>query len=369
MKRILLAFAAISLISCADNKPQTGITGTAKGIEDGTKIFISTLGQNNQPVPVDTAVVQNEEFTLDLPKSDKQTINMLQLENQQGNLIFIGENAPLSFEIYKDSLRASQVEGGKHNELLKKYTNHIEDLGKEFNNLRNQFRAAENTQNPQVIADFRQKQQEVQDQSTEFRKELVKNNPGSLVSVMALSDMMNMRSLSNSETREMFNNLEPEIRNSMIGQQISSFLEKTSATEIGAKAPAFSGPTPEGEELALKDGLGKITLVDFWASWCKPCRIENPNIVRVYNKYHDKGLNIIGVSLDRSKDKWLEAIEADGLTWQHISHLQYWNDPIAKKYNVRSIPKAFLLDENGVIIATDLRGQALENKVAELLSE
>lgn len=369
MKRILLAITAISLISCAEDKSETGINGTAKGVEDGTKIFVSTLGQNNQPIPVDTAVVNNEGFSLDLPKSDKQTINMLQLEGLQGNVIFIGEDSPLRFEIYKDSLAASKVEGGKHNELLGQYTGHIDDVRKEFNNLRNQFSVTENNQDPQVIERFREQQQEIQDQSTEFRKELVKNNPGSVVAVMALSDMMNTRSLSSSETREMFNNLEPEIRNSMIGQQISSYLEKTSATEIGAKAPNFSGPTPDGGELALKEALGKITLVDFWASWCKPCRIENPNIVRVYNKYHDKGLNIIGVSLDKSKDKWLEAIEADGLTWQHISHLQFWNDPIAKQYNVRSIPKAFLLDENGVIIATDLRGQALEDKVAELLTE
>jgi thiol-disulfide isomerase/thioredoxin len=369
MKRILMAFVAISLISCAEEKSEKGVTGTAKGLVDGTKLFVSTLGENNQPMPVDTAVVTNGKFTLNMPESETQTINMLQIENRPGNLIFIGEQAPLEFEIYKDSLRSSNISGGKHNELLTKYTNHLEELGKEFNNMRNQLRASGNAQNPQSIAEFRKKQTAIQERSTEFRKELVKNNPGSLVSVMALSDMMNMRSLTSKETRELFQGLSEEMRNSAIGEQISARLEKASATQIGAKAPAFSGPTPDGEELALKDAMGKITLIDFWASWCKPCRRENPNIVRVYEKYHDKGLNIIGVSLDRSKAKWLEAIEADGLTWQHISHLRYWQDPIAQKYSVRSIPKAFLLDENGTIIAKDLRGQALEDKVAELLGE
>ena len=120
--------------------------------------------------------------------------------------------------------------------------------------------------------------------------------------------------------------------------------------------------------MALADVLGKVTLIDFWAAWCKPCRAENPNVVSVYNKYHDKGLNIIGVSLDRTADAWKKAIEDDGLRWNHVSHVAYFNDPIAKLYNVNAIPAAFLLDENGVIIAKNLRGPALEEKVAELLN-
>jgi thiol-disulfide isomerase/thioredoxin len=112
--------------------------------------------------------------------------------------------------------------------------------------------------------------------------------------------------------------------------------------------------------------LGKVTIVDFWAAWCKPCRAENPNVVQVYNKYHDKGLNILGVSLDRRAEDWTKAIEEDGLVWNHVSNIKYF-DEIAELYNVRAIPATFILDENGVIIAKDLRGPALENKISELL--
>jgi len=143
--------------------------------------------------------------------------------------------------------------------------------------------------------------------------------------------------------------------------------EKSKSTEVGAKAPEFTGPGVDGEQLALKDMLGKVTLVDFWAAWCRPCRAENPNVVAVYKKYHDKGLNIVGVSLDRKAEDWKKAIADDGLTWKHVSHVQYFNDPIAQMYNVDAIPAAFLLDENGVIVAKNLRGPALEAKVAELL--
>jgi thiol-disulfide isomerase/thioredoxin len=142
-----------------------------------------------------------------------------------------------------------------------------------------------------------------------------------------------------------------------------------SVSDIGAKAPEFSAPTPEGTELALNDALGKYTIIDFWASWCKPCRRENPNVVRVYEKYHDKGLNIISVSLDRQgqESRWKQAIADDKMDWYHVSNLMFWQDPIAKQYNVRSIPATFLLDENGTIIDKNLRGAALEVKIASLL--
>ena len=143
--------------------------------------------------------------------------------------------------------------------------------------------------------------------------------------------------------------------------------EKGKSTAIGATAPDFSGPTPEGKELSLKEAMGKVTIIDFWAAWCKPCRVENPNVVKIYNKYHSKGLNIIGVSLDRKEEDWKKAIADDNLSWNHISSLDYFNDAVAKLYNVEAIPATFILDENGVIIAKNLRGDELESKISELL--
>ena len=118
----------------------------------------------------------------------------------------------------------------------------------------------------------------------------------------------------------------------------------------------------------MSEILGKVTILDFWASWCRPCRLENPNFVKLYDKYHEKGLNIISVSLDREnqKSRWIKAIEKDNLSWYNVSNLKYWQDPVALMYNITSIPATFILDDKGTIISTRLRGSALEKKIDEL---
>jgi thiol-disulfide isomerase/thioredoxin len=137
----------------------------------------------------------------------------------------------------------------------------------------------------------------------------------------------------------------------------------------GGSAPDFSQSTPEGKPLSLSDFRGKVVLLDFWASWCGPCRRENPNVVKVYEKYKDKGFEILGISLDRDRDKWLAAIEADGLTWPHVSDLKGWQNEVAQLYGVRSIPHTVLVDADGSVIANKLRAEALEVKLAEIFGE
>lgn len=134
----------------------------------------------------------------------------------------------------------------------------------------------------------------------------------------------------------------------------------------GAPAPEISLNTPEGNVLKLSDLKGKYVLVDFWASWCKPCRRENPNVVKAYNKYKDKGFEILGVSLDRDRARWLQAIQADGLTWKHVSDLKYFQCEAAVDYGVSAIPFTVLVDKEGKIIAQNLRGPSLERKLEEL---
>jgi len=140
-----------------------------------------------------------------------------------------------------------------------------------------------------------------------------------------------------------------------------------SGPAVGTIAPAISAPTPEGKDVSLASLKGKYVLVDFWASWCGPCRAENPTVVAAYQKFKDKNFTILGVSLDQKKDKWQEAIAKDGLTWTHISDLAGWESIPARDYGIQSIPANFLVDPSGKIVARDLRGPALEAKLAELV--
>ncbi len=138
---------------------------------------------------------------------------------------------------------------------------------------------------------------------------------------------------------------------------------------VGKSAPDFELPTPDGQNIKLSSLKGKVVLIDFWASWCGPCRAENPNVVAMYNKYKGKNFEILGVSLDSKKDKWTEAIAKDKLTWKHVSDLNGWQSAAAKLYGIDGIPNTYLLDKNGVIAAKNLRGKELEAEVAKLVSQ
>lgn len=170
------------------------------------------------------------------------------------------------------------------------------------------------------------------------------------------------------EIAKIVENLNANFPNSDYVKPLVARLNEMKRLSVGSEAPEIMVSDPEGKQIALSSFRGKVVLIDFWASWCGPCRKENPNVVKVYQKYKDKGFEIFGVSLDKEKGAWLQAIAADKLTWKHGSELAFWNSSFVKTYSIDGIPKTVLVDKNGIIIAKDLRGSQLEQKLAEVLN-
>jgi len=198
-------------------------------------------------------------------------------------------------------------------------------------------------------------------------KDFLAKHPESVVSAFGtatLIDPVNDFAFADSMATLFTKNL-PE---SQYTKMLTERLQPYKATAIGTVAPDISLPTPDGGEKSLSSLRGKYVLIDFWASWCAPCRKENPNVVRMYNEYKGKGFEIFGVSLDQSEEKWLKAIADDKLTWPQVSDLKGWESAAAQKYNITAIPQTILLDKEGKIIAKGLRGADLEQKLATLLN-
>jgi peroxiredoxin len=195
---------------------------------------------------------------------------------------------------------------------------------------------------------------------------LVREQPASLGVINFLQNQSIDRDKFYDTYLQVAEKLKKEWPNSRHAREFIDMVEAMKITAIGQPAPEIALPNPDGEIVKLSSLRGNYVLVDFWAKWCGPCRAENPNIVRVYNKYKDHGFTVFGVSLDRNREDWLQAIRDDNLTWTHVSDLKYWQSEAARTYNINAIPFSILLDPNGVIIAKNLRGAALERKMAEI---
>ncbi|RPE12400.1 AhpC/TSA family protein [Chitinophaga lutea] len=269
-----------------------------------------------------------------------------------------------------DSMKFAKVKGGPVNADSKALQTALEPNEQKFKALDAEYYAKPEAErkDKDFIASLQEKGKGYFEERKAILKKFFETNNKSVVALNALKEYAG-GAPEYGDIQPLFAKLAPAVRDGKSGKAYAEQLERIKAVSIGAVAPAFTQNDPEGKPVSLASFRGKYVLIDFWASWCGPCRAENPHVVKAYNEYKDKNFTILGVSLDQpdAKDKWLKAIADDNLTWTQVSDLAFWDNAAAKLYAVRSIPQNFLIDPNGVIIGKNLRGEGLTKKLQEVI--
>ncbi|MFL0298816.1 TlpA family protein disulfide reductase [Aquirufa novilacunae] len=343
----------------------------AKTLIPGKKIYLEYVNEQGKVVKVDSATPSAEQKVSFKGQVKDQgafyLVNFFDTPKPQKVLVILegGETIDVEADGVND-------EEGKSNFTLKgdypnvKFMLELMAISKEMEKkVRkwNQEIQVDPKQEKRIQAEFTQ----AQAASTAKIKELIPQMGSHLVALWATNFLPAEKEMASLE--DIANRLAKARPNHPQVKQFVANLQRLQGVNEGAMAPEINLATPEGPNLALSSLRGKYVLIDFWASWCGPCRRENPNVVKTYAAYKDKGFEIYGVSLDQDREAWLKAIEKDQLVWKHVSDLKYWSSAGAQAYQVNSIPQTFLLDKEGRILAKGLRGAALDQYLAQLFKD
>jgi peroxiredoxin len=370
--------AAATTISTTDRPPtlsgQTAsysdssytLTGKIDGMDAGWVYLVHRQMEGSR---VDSVQVDKRGQFMFTGHADTPEFCLLGIYNRTGgkefHISFFLENGTIILTGNRDSMQNAVVAGTP---VQDEYRQYLAAVGSavDWASYRNAYRAAEAKKDKHRLDSLEAAAGKLTQQEQQFAANYTRAHPGSYVSVFELYSNFSYNP-DVAELQGLYNGLDISLRRSYFGQRLNETIAAALKTDIGKPAPDFTQADIHGKPVALSSFKGHYVLVDFWASWCGPCRAENPAVVKAYKKYHARGFSILGVSLDEKKDKWQEAIKKDGLDWMQVSDLKGWQNSVAELYGVKGIPMNYLLDQDGKIIAKGLRGEELEKKLAELV--
>ncbi|MEK0422893.1 MAG: hypothetical protein RLZ95_803 [Bacteroidota bacterium] len=357
MKKIT-GFVLLMISFVTLNAQGLKVTGELTNLPDNTEISLMD-GVTNQEVAKSTAM--SGKFTLS-GKTDNASIFLLSFNGVQQKIpLFIG-NDQINLKGDLKDINAIKFEGSLTHDVYMDYMAVITPLIEPYIK---SMQAAQIEKN-QLKKDSINKSSDVLSKIvTDNFKQLANKYNQSPVSTLFLIQFANMFPVIKDEMPAIYASFTGEAKKGPFAAMLDKTVAVAEVGKIGTVLPEFSQNDASGKSVSLSSLRGKYVLIDFWASWCGPCRAENPNVVKAFNAYKSKGFTVLGVSLDQDKAKWLEAIKKDGLAWTQVSDLKYWNNAVAQQFGIQSIPANFLIDPNGVVIGKDLRGEDLERALAK----
>jgi thiol-disulfide isomerase/thioredoxin len=364
IQHFILFTGIMTTVSCGEAASNAVISGKLNGAEAGTKMYLDLLGAANIVTLDSLVLTEDGKFEFN-PTLTEKSFYRLRCANDKGALLLLDSTERIQLEMDTDMVNIGYiVKGSKDSErmsVLSKVMHKSYYLKDSLNQL---YRQNYNQITEEMVNDMRTTMQNIEDEFRNDVRAFIQANAESLASLAAIEQL----DIDNDfATFEMVDkSLAEKYASSPYYQSFHSKFEYQSQFAVGRAVPEITLPNPSGGVTSLSSLKGKIVLIDFWASWCRPCRMENPNVVRLYNQYKNENFEIFSVSLDREKGAWLQAIEQDNMDWVHVSDLMFWQSPVVKLYNISGIPHTLLIDEEGRIIGKNLRGAQLANKLKEI---